>query len=72
MLRWLDSLRVQLVLLVIAALVLAQALSLWLFVDERSLAVREPGSQCRPLDRGSADKLATGNSAGCKFSTCKI
>ena len=40
MLRWLDSLRVQLVLLVIAALVLAQALSLWLFVDERSLAVR--------------------------------
>ncbi len=40
MLRWLDSLRVQLVLLVIAALVLAQALSFWLFVDERSLAVR--------------------------------
>ena len=40
MLHWLDSLRVQLVLLVIAALVLAQAFSLLLFVDERSLAVR--------------------------------
>ena len=40
MLRFLDSLRMQLVLLVIAALVIAQALSLWLFVDERSLAVR--------------------------------
>lgn len=40
MLGRLDSLRVQLVLLVIAALVLAQVLSLWLFVDERSLAVR--------------------------------
>lgn len=36
----LDSLRVQLVLLVVAALAVAQAISLWLFVDERSLAVR--------------------------------
>ena len=39
MLHWLDSLRVQLVLLVIAALVLAQAFSLLLFVDERSLLI---------------------------------
>jgi len=36
----LDSLRAQLVLLVVAALVVAQVVSLWLFVDERSLAVR--------------------------------
>ncbi len=35
-----DSLRGQLVLLVVGALVVAQAFSLWLFVDERSLAVR--------------------------------
>lgn len=40
MLRILDSLRGQLILLIIAALVIAQAVSLWLFVDERSLAVR--------------------------------
>lgn len=38
--RFLGSLRGQLVLLVIGALTLAQALSLWLFVDERGLAVR--------------------------------
>jgi signal transduction histidine kinase len=38
--RIFRSLRVQLALLVIAALVMAQAVSLWLFVDERSLAVR--------------------------------
>lgn len=38
--RFLDSLRGQLVLLIIAALVVAQAVSLWIFVDERSLAVR--------------------------------
>ena len=38
--RFLSSLRGQLVLLIIGALMLAQALSLWLFVDERSLAVR--------------------------------
>ncbi|MDA3857116.1 MAG: two-component sensor histidine kinase, partial [Roseovarius sp.] len=36
----LDSLRVQLLLLIIGSLVTAQAISLWLFVDERSLAVR--------------------------------
>lgn len=40
MLRAFDSLRAQLVLLIIAALVVAQTISLWLFVDERSLAVR--------------------------------
>lgn len=34
------SLRAQLVLLVLCALALAQAVSLWLFVDQRSLAVR--------------------------------
>ncbi|PVA08945.1 two-component sensor histidine kinase [Pelagivirga sediminicola] len=38
--RFLGSLRGQLVLLIISALVLAQAISLWLFVDERGLAVR--------------------------------
>jgi len=36
----LDSLRVQLLLLILGSLVIAQAISLWLFVDERSLAVR--------------------------------
>ncbi|SFN98846.1 hypothetical protein SAMN04487859_112139 [Roseovarius lutimaris] len=36
----LDSLRVQLLLLIVGSLVTAQAISLWLFVDERSLAVR--------------------------------
>ncbi len=35
-----GSLRAQLVLLILTALVLAQGLSLWLFADERSLAVR--------------------------------
>lgn len=35
-----HTLRVQLVLLVIAALTVAQVISLWLFADERSLAVR--------------------------------
>lgn len=35
-----DSLRVQLLLLIIGSLLVAQAISLWLFVDERSLAVR--------------------------------
>jgi len=35
-----DSLRGQLVLLIVLALVVAQAVSLWLFVDERSQAVR--------------------------------
>lgn len=35
-----ESLRIQLTLLIIAALVAAQAISLWLFVDERSLAIR--------------------------------
>ena len=40
MARPFDSLRVQLVLLIVAALAAAQAVSLWLFVDERSLAVR--------------------------------
>lgn len=40
MYRMFDSLRGQLVLLIIAALVVAQAISLWLFVDERGLAVR--------------------------------
>jgi len=38
--RPLDSLRAQLVLLIVVALTAAQAISLWLFVDERSLAVR--------------------------------
>lgn len=38
--RFLGSLRGQLVLLIIGALLLAQAISLWLFVDERGLAVR--------------------------------
>lgn len=34
------SLRAQLIVLIVAALALAQAISLWLFVDERSLAIR--------------------------------
>lgn len=38
--RLFDSLRMQLILLIIAALIVAQAVSLWLFVDERGLAVR--------------------------------
>ena len=38
--RPLDSLRAQLVLLIVVALTAAQAISLWLFVDERGLAVR--------------------------------
>ena len=38
--RAIDSLRVQLVLLIIAALAIAQTISLWLFFDERGLAVR--------------------------------
>jgi len=38
--RFLGSLRGQLVVLIIGALLLAQAISLWLFVDERGLAVR--------------------------------
>lgn len=38
--RAIDSLRGQLVLLIIGALVVAQTISLWLFVDERGLAVR--------------------------------
>lgn len=38
--RVFDSLRGQIVLLTLGALTLAQAVSLWLFVDERSLAVR--------------------------------
>jgi signal transduction histidine kinase len=41
MMRWpFDSLRVQLIVLIVAALAVAQVISLWLFVDERSLAVR--------------------------------
>lgn len=40
MLRFFDSLRGQLVLLTLGALIVAQAISLWLFVDERGLAVR--------------------------------
>ncbi len=35
-----NTLRVQLVLLIVAALTAAQLISLWLFADERSLAVR--------------------------------
>ena len=42
--RFFDSLRGQLVLLIIAALAAAQAVSLWLFVDERGLAVRAAGA----------------------------
>ncbi|OWX98015.1 two-component sensor histidine kinase [Thioclava sp. IC9] len=38
--RFMRSLRVQLVLLIIAALSVAQLISLWLFADERSLAIR--------------------------------
>lgn len=38
--RLLNSLRVQLLLLIVGALVVAQAISLWLFLDERSLAVQ--------------------------------
>lgn len=38
--RAIDSLRRQLVLLIVAALAVAQTISLWLFVDERGLAVR--------------------------------
>lgn len=38
--RPLRSLRAQLIVLIIGALVVAQAISLWLFVDERSLAIR--------------------------------
>lgn len=37
---FIDSLRGQVILLIIFALFIAQAVSLWLFVDERSLAVR--------------------------------
>ncbi len=37
---FLRSLRVQLILLIVGALVVAQAVSLWLFVDERTLAIR--------------------------------
>ncbi len=37
---FLGSLRGQVILLIILALLIAQAVSLWLFVDERSLAVR--------------------------------
>lgn len=40
MTRPLRSLRAQLIVLIIGALVVAQAISLWLFVDERSLAIR--------------------------------
>ena len=36
----LRSLRAQLVVLIVLALAVAQAISLWLFVDERSLAIR--------------------------------
>ncbi len=36
-----QSLRGQLVLLILGALLAAQLVSLWLFVNERSLAVRE-------------------------------
>ncbi len=35
-----NTLRVQLVILVVTALAVAQVISLWLFVDERSLAIR--------------------------------
>ncbi|GIX13317.1 MAG: two-component sensor histidine kinase [Paracoccaceae bacterium] len=35
-----TTLRAQLVVLIVAALAVAQAISLWLFVDERSLAIR--------------------------------
>lgn len=35
-----HSLRVQLIVLIVAALAVAQAVSLWLFADERSLAIR--------------------------------
>jgi hypothetical protein len=38
--RLVDNLQGQLVLLIIAALAVAQTISLWLFVDERGLAVR--------------------------------
>ena len=38
--RLLRSLRIQLVLLIIIALGIAQFVSLWLFADERSLAIR--------------------------------
>ena len=38
--RPLNSLRVQLVILIITALTVAQVISLWLFVDERSLAIQ--------------------------------
>ncbi len=37
---FLRSLRVQLILLIVGALLVAQAVSLWLFVDERTLAIR--------------------------------
>ncbi|MFP1634146.1 ATP-binding protein [Zhengella sp. ZM62] len=37
---WIGSLRAQLVLLILGALAIAQTVSLWLFADERSLAVR--------------------------------
>jgi signal transduction histidine kinase len=37
--RLIDSLRGRLIILIIAALVLAQCLSFWLFVDERTMAV---------------------------------
>ncbi|WP_375551436.1 ATP-binding protein [Rhodophyticola porphyridii] len=40
MIRPFRSLRSQLLILIMAALVVAQAISLWLFVDERSLAIR--------------------------------
>ena len=40
MIRPFKSLRAQLIFLIVAALAVAQAISLWLFVDERGLAVR--------------------------------
>ncbi|MBZ0130471.1 MAG: HAMP domain-containing protein [Rhodobacteraceae bacterium] len=39
--RWpFNTLRIQLIILIVAALVVAQIISLWLFVDERGLAIR--------------------------------
>ena len=59
-----NTLIVQLTLLVIAALVAAQMISLWLFVDERSLAIRaalgfeaagRPANVARLLENAPAD-----------------
>ena len=70
------SLRAQLVILIVAALVVAQAISLWLFVDERSLAtlshaVASAGvdgcRRCGILGKGAHETILRFD----KFSKCR-